>query len=298
MKKVLIALSVLAVSCSSSKLNSDAHGNFEAIEVVVSSEGAGKIEQFDVEEGIKLDLDQSVGYIDTVQLHLKKRQLIATIKALNAKLPDIAAQVNVLKEQLSTAEYERNRLLKLVATNAATTKQLDDANAQIALLKRQIDATTSTLSIQTQGTLAEIDPLRAQIAQIEDQIEKSIIKNPISGTVLTKYAEPGELANVGRPLYKIANLDRMILKAYVAGDQLANIKIGQKVDVYIDAPNDEYTKFDGIVTWIADKAEFAPKVIQTKNERVNLVYAFKINVENDGQLKIGMPAEVKFETAQ
>lgn len=298
MKKVLIALSVLAVSCSGNKLDSDAHGNFEAVEVVVSSEGAGKIEQFEVEEGMRLELDQVVGYIDTIQLHLKKRQLVATIKALNAKLPDIVAQVNVFKEQLSTAEYERNRLVKLVATNAATTKQLDDANAQIALLKRQIEATTSTLSIQTQGTLAEIDPLRAQIEQIEDQIEKSIIKNPISGTVLTKYAEPGELANVGRPLYKIANLDQIILKAYVAGDQLANVKIGQKVEIYIDATEDKYTKFEGIVTWIADKAEFAPKVIQTKNERVNLVYAFKINVKNDGRLKIGMPAEVKFEPAQ
>lgn len=292
--KILLPLLTLMVSCGANSDKFDAQGNFEAIEVIVSAEGNGKIVSFSIEEGDILSVNQQVGCIDTMQLHLKRVQLQATIKSLQAKLPDVASQVNVLKEQLSTAQNEKARTERLVATSGATTKQLDDWNAQIALLNRQITATTSQLNTQTRGTLADIEPLKAQIAQIDDQIEKCKIISPTAGTVLSKYAQQGELASVGKPLYKIADISTITLKAYVAGDQLSQIKIGEQVKVYIDTKGGEYKEYTGKISWVSDKAEFAPKVIQTKQERVNWVYAIKVIVSNDGSIKIGMPAEVKF----
>lgn len=296
-QRIILAVTGLFVlaSCGKGHQQADAYGNFEAVEVIVSSEGVGKVMWFDVEEGKILSACQPVGLIDTVQLYLKKQQLTATIGALYAKLPDIASQINVLKEQLNTAAYERDRAQRLVESRAATTKQLDDMNAQVELLQKQIKAMNSSLTIQTRGTLAEIGPLQAQIDQIEDQIAKSVITSPIEGTVLSKFAEPGELAVQGKPLYKIADVKNIILRAYISGDQIAQLKVGQQVRVAIDAPEGSYKEYPGVVTWIADKAEFTPKVIQTKDERVNLVYAFKVMVGNDGGIKIGMPGEVRWE---
>ncbi len=292
---ILIAAVALLVSCTNPKNDFDAQGNFEAIEVVTSAEGTGKIVELNIEEGDVLTEGSSVGLIDTIQLDLKRAQLHATIKALEAKLPNVAAQVNVLKEQLSTAEYERERIKRLLATQSATPKQLDDYNAQIALIKSQIIASTAQLDTQTRGILAEIEPLRVQLLQLNDQVNRCKITAPIAGTVLSKFVECGEFTTTGKPLFKMANLSKIILKAYVAGNQLTELTIGQAVTAYTDKADGGYNEYKGTVTWISNKAEFTPKVIQTKDERVNLVYAFKVVVDNDGSLKIGMPGEVKFQ---
>lgn len=294
-KNILIVVYTIVFSaCSGDNNTSDAYGNFEAVEIIVSAEGTGKLVEFNIEDGDKISMGQRVGVIDTVQLFLKKNNLQANIEAVRTKLPDIASQINVLKERLSKAKYEQERLTNLVKSEAVMQKQLDDINAEVSLIEREIIARNSFLTIQQRGLLAEIKPLEAQIKMIDDLIFKSIIKNPIKGTVLTKFAHKGELTSVGRPLYKIADLDTLICRAYVGEPLLSLIKIGQKATVLIDAPNGKYEGHKGKITWVSDKAEFTPKVIQTKEERTNLVYAIKIAVKNDGTLKIGMPAEVKF----
>ncbi len=289
---VLLMVLVLA-SCNGSNNNSDAYGNFEAVEITVSSEGNGKIIEFNMEEGQAVQKGEKLGVIDTIQLYLKKMQLEATVRAIYTKLPDVAAQADVIKEQLANAETEKVRFEKLVKSDAATQKQLDDIIAQIKLLEKQLSATLASLNTQTKGTLSEIEPLRCQIKQIDDQIRRSVISSPIDGTVLTKFVESGELAAYGRALYKVADVDNIILRAYFSGEQLSQVQIGQSVTVLIDAPDGQYKTYPGTVTWVAQKAEFAPKVIQTKEERVNLVYAVKVLVKNDGAIKIGMPGELK-----
>ncbi len=289
---VLLMVLVLA-SCNGSNNNSDAYGNFEAVEITVSSEGNGKIIEFNMEEGQAVQKGEKLGGIDTIQLYLKKMQLEATVRAIYTKLPDVAAQADVIKEQLANAETEKVRFEKLVKSDAATQKQLDDIIAQIKLLEKQLSATLASLNTQTKGTLSEIEPLRCQIKQIDDQIRRSVISSPIDGTVLTKFVESGELAAYGRALYKVADVDNIILRAYFSGEQLSQVQIGQSVTVLIDAPDGQYKTYPGTVTWVAQKAEFAPKVIQTKEERVNLVYAVKVLVKNDGAIKIGMPGELK-----
>ncbi len=289
---VLLMILVLA-SCNGSNNNSDAYGNFEAVEITVSSEGNGKIIEFNMEEGQAVQKGEKLGVIDTIQLYLKKMQLEATVRAIYTKLPDVAAQADVIKEQLANADTEKVRFEKLVKSDAATQKQLDDIIAQIQLLEKQLSATLSSLNTQTKGTLSEIEPLRYQIKQIDDQIRRSVISSPIDGTVLTKFVESGELAAYGRALYKVADVDNIILRAYFSGEQLSQVQIGQSVTVLIDAPDGQYKTYPGTVTWVAQKAEFAPKVIQTKEERVNLVYAVKVLVKNDGAIKIGMPGELK-----
>jgi HlyD family secretion protein len=247
-----------------------------------------------------------VGRIDSTQLVLKVAQLKANIRAVAAKSPAIAAQLavfekqlNANKQQLATLQREKQRIENLLKKDAAVPKQLDDLNAQIEQVQRQMDvvleqrsASDANLNTQKNGLLAEISPLQDQIAQIEDQIAKCKIVNPIDGTVLTKLAEAGEVTSFGKPLYKIANLQQIILRAYVAGDQLGSIKVGQEVKVSIDGPDKTMRDFTGKISWVSSKAEFTPKIIQTKDERVNLVYAIRILVPNDGTLKIGMPAEV------
>ncbi len=290
----LVIAAAFFASCSNGNHEFDAQGNFEAIEVIVSAESNGKIINLPISEGDVVEEGHRIGLIDTVQLDLKRIQLIATIKALEAKVPDIAAQINVLKEQLKTAQHEQHRTKRLVETQSATQKQLDDQTAQVALIERQITATTAQLGTQARGILAEIEPLKAQIAQIDDQIDRCKISAPISGTILTKFVEQGEVTANGKPLFKLANLKQINLKAYLSGAQLSALKIGQQVTVYTDKPEGAYNQYSGRVIWISDKAEFTPKVIQTKEERSNLVYAFKVVVENDGSIKIGMPGEVKF----
>ncbi|GAB3908221.1 HlyD family efflux transporter periplasmic adaptor subunit [Larkinella knui] len=303
---IISILSVGLMACETEP-QSDAYGNFEAVETVVSAEATGALQTLTVEEGQTLRAGQTVGQIDPLQLQLRKSQLLASRRAVSSRSPNIQAQLSpfeqqiaVQEQQLKTLQREKIRTQNLIAAGAAPTKQLDDIVAQIDVIERQIAlirqqraAQQSALTTQRSGTLSEEAPLEEQIRQIDDQIKKATIVNPATGTVTVKFAEPGEVASYGKPLYKVADLDRITLRAYISGDQLVRVKTGQKVKVLVDAPNDQFKEYAGTVTWVSSKAEFTPKVIQTKDERVNLVYALKVLVKNDGGLKIGMPGEVK-----
>jgi len=272
----------------------DAYGNFEAVEVLVSAEGSGNLIQFEVEEGDIIPAGQVLGFIDTTALYLQKEQFIASINALTSKTQNVQSQINVLLERKNNLNREQIRLQKLLSDDAATQKQLDDIEGEIEVVEKEMEATRSRLETNNRGILAEIRPMEVKIAQINDQIIKSIIYNPRKGTVLAKFAEEGEVVGFGKPLYKIADLESIILKVYISGSQLPGMKIGQTVEVKVDGD----ISFSGKVYWISEKAEFTPKIIQTKEERVNLVYAVKVRVENDGTLKIGMPGEVYFKMEQ
>lgn len=290
----LAVLSPIFFACGNVNGKFDATGTFESEEIIVSSEAMGKLIWFDVEEGMQLKQNQIVGIVDTLQLYLKKKQLGASIKAVLSKQPDITTQLAAIEEQIKTVATEKKRIENLVKSNAATTKQLDDVNAQLELLNKQYNAAKSNLTITKQGLQSETFPLQAQIEQIEDQINKSKIKNPVDGTVLTRFAKQNEVTSNGKALYKIADLSTMTLRAYINGDQLGLIKLGQKIYVLVDKGNGEQKKMSGEIYWISSKAEFTPKTIQTKDERANLVYAIKVKVVNDGYLKIGMYGEIKF----
>ncbi len=301
-------LPALIVSCTDNDNAYDASGSFEVVETIISAEATGTIEAFNVEEGQILKAGEVVGYIDSTQLALKKKQLEAQIKAMGSRLPDIAMQTGYYKQQLAAAEIslgnlkrEQTRIQNLVKADAATLKQLDDINAQVdesekqlMVIKKQDAAQVSALKTQSSGLRSDVLPLLAQIEQLNDQLGKCRIINGPAGTVLTKYAEANEMATTGKPLYKIADLTTVILRAYITGDQLAKVKLNQKADVMIDTGKDSVKHYNGLVEWISDKAEFTPKTIQTRDERANLVYAVKIRVLNDGALKIGMYADVKF----
>ncbi len=310
MQKIwMFAALLFAVACSGDGPKADAYGNFEADDLVVSAEGSGRILQFTVEEGSVLGAGDTVGIIDAEQLMLRREQLEASIRAVAAKSPAISAQLAVfekqsaaVQQQILTIEKEKRRVEALIKNDAATPKQLDDINAQLEAAQRQLDvvaeqrmASNATLSVQKGGLLAEITPLQKQISQLDDQIAKYRIANPVAGTVLVKYAEAGEVTAVGKPLYKIADLSSLVLRAYVSGKQLSGVKIGQEVKVSVDAGDGSMKELTGKIAWISPRAEFTPKVVQTKEERVSLVYAVKISVPNtDGMLKIGMPGEVRF----
>jgi len=285
---------LMALACSNGNGDFDATGTFESEEIIVSSEAMGKLVMFQVEEGMQLKQNQIVGVVDTTQLHLKKKQLLSSITAVLSKQPDVNTQLATLQEQIKTAEVEKKRIENLVKLDAATTKQLDDINSQLEVLNKQYTATKSSLTITKQGLQSETQPLVAQVEQIQDQIKKSIILNPIDGTVLTRYAKQDEITSNGKALYKIANLSDMTLRAYVDGDQLGQIKLGQKVTVFVDKGDGKQKEMSGEIYWVSSKAEFTPKTIQTKDERANLVYAIKVKVINDGYLKIGMYGEIKF----
>ena len=288
---------LLLASCSNKDGDYDASGSFEATEIIVSSEASGKIEYLTIMEGQQLEKGQQVGLIDTTQLYLQKMNLLSNVKGVRAQQPNIATQTASIKEQISTLEREKQRTTNLIKANAATQKQLDDINGQIEVLQKQLSASESTLQKSSQNITAQSSSMDIQIEQIEDRLKKSIITSPITGTVLNKYAEEGELANMGTPLFKIADINNMILRVYVTNDQLSNIKLNNKVQVTVNNSKDSDSNrvYEGTVTWISDKSEFTPKTIQTKNERANLVYAMKVSVMNDGYLKIGMYGEVKFE---
>lgn len=293
-----IAIATALAGCRSSSSDFDATGNFEADEVIISAEATGKILSLDVEEGKELEANEVVGLIDTTQLFLKKKQLQYSIRAVVAKTPNVTLQLAAIREQIETAQKEKKRVENLLKADAATQKQLDDWNAQLLLLQRQYDALQSSLAITTQSIQSETLPLKAQLEQVQDQIAKSIVRNPFKGTVLTRYAMRDEVAAQGKALYKVADLSSLILRAYVSGNQLSAIKLGQSVEVLIDAPDGSYKSYTGNVMWVSDKAEFTPKTIQTKDERANLVYAVKIRVKNDGFLKLGMYGEVKLTPSQ
>lgn len=290
---LFLLLALLTASCNNKDRTFDASGAFEAEETIISSEVAGRIEEFNIQEGQQLKAGQYLGYIDSLQLHLKKKQLQAQVEATLSRRPDVAAQLASLQEQLRAAQVEQKRIRNMVEADAATPMQLDAINAQVDVLKRQIAAQRSSLGISSESISQETVPLQVQIEQAEDQLARHRLINPVKGTVLTKYAEENELAAPGRPLYKIADLSTIILRAYITGSQLPEVKLGQEVEVLVGTGEEESKSYKGTVTWISDKSEFTPKTIQTKEERANLVYAVKIRVKNDGLLKTGMYADVE-----
>ena len=307
-KFLIVLLSgLIYLACDNQKSEFDATGTFEADEVIVSSELAGRIDSFTLEEGQQVQAGKVVGTIDAENLALQKEQVEASINALREKTLDVKPQIRLLQEQLAvqksqlaTLERERQRTQNLLTADAATSKQLDDINAQIDVLKGQMQVTQQQIrvqqtatSTQNRGILSENKPLQKRVAQLEDQLANANITNPINGTVLDKYAEQGEITAAGKALYKIADLSTMTLRAYITGDQLPQVRLGQRVKVLIDQ-GEKYKELPGTISWISDKAEFTPKTIQTKDERANLVYAMKVRVKNDGYLKIGMYGEVIF----
>lgn len=285
---------LLFASCSGNDNDYDANGSFEATEIIVSSQGNGQILSLNVVEGQIVQAGEVVGQLDTTQLYLQKMSLISNAQGVRAQRPNIGTQTAAIEKQIQTLQRECTRTQNLVAANAANKKQLDDINAQIEVLQKQLSAQTSTLQKSSDNISAQSSALQIQVAQLEDLLEKCTIKSPISGVVLNKYAERGELAGTGSPLFKVADIENMYLRAYVTNDQLSGIKLNGKVTVRVDAGDGEMRSYSGTVSWISDKSEFTPKTIQTKNERANLVYATKIAVKNDGFLKIGMYGEVKF----
>lgn len=318
----LPAIVFLFSACNNTDQKYDATGTFESDEVIVSAETTGKIIRLDVQEGSTLPKDSVVGLIDPTAIELQKQQAASSVEALQQKTNDATPQVKVLQsqvevqraqvavqeEQLRTLQKEQQRYKSLVAVDAAPAKQLDDINGQVNILLQQIAVSKSqlgvlqsqvnsqrqTVVIQNRGILSEKKPMEKKVAQIEDQLSRTRIINPINGTILTRYAEPNEYTTMGKALYKIADLSMMKLRAYITGNQLAQVKLNQPVKVLVDDGKGKYREIKGTISWISDKAEFTPKTIQTKEERANLVYAVKINVPNDGYLKIGMYGEVVF----
>ncbi len=303
-----LLLAVLLFSCTKDENEFDASGSFEAEETIISAEVGGTLLQFDVEEGQTLQKGQIVGSIDSTQLFLKKQQLEAQVKATRSRTPNISAQTGYYAQQTAVAQSRLDNLRKeqqrfegLVKADAATRKQLDDISAQVdeaqkqlLVIDRQREAQVSALQTQSSSLSSDVLPLRVQIDQIDDQLARCRIVNPMNGTVLTTYVGANEMAAIGKPLYKIADLSTMILRAYLTGNQLPVVKLNQKVTILTDDGQGGYRRTEGTLIWINDKAEFTPKTIQTKDERANMVYATKIKVPNDGTFKIGMYGEVKF----
>ena len=292
-KKTLITLTAITVltACNNSGGKADGYGNFEATEITVSAENTGKLMTFNIHEGAVIEHDELIGHIDTIPLHLKKEQLLVQKDVIKATSKSVLSQITVLEAKLKTANINKTRIENLIKDNAGTQKQLDDIDGEIAVLKNSI----RSVEIQNAPVVNELKSIVVQNQLINDQIKKSRIQNPIKGTVLSKYVEPGEIVSFGKPLYKIANLSTMELRVYVSEIQLARVKIGETVMVKID-DQDGMKTYDGKISWIASEAEFTPKIIQTKEERVALVYAVKVRVKNDGGLKIGMPAEMWLNT--
>jgi HlyD family secretion protein len=299
---------ILLIACNRNDRNFDASGTFETDEVIVSSSSTGKILSFVVEEGDTISQNKIVGTVDSENLALQKEQVQASIEALGEKTINVSPQVKLLDDQqsvqqsqLANLEHEKTRIENLLKQDAATSKQLDDINAQIDVVKKQIAVTQQQINVQRSNTstqnrsiMSEGKPLQKRVEQLNDLLNKSNIINPITGTVISKYAEAGEMTSTGKALYKIADLSTLTLRAYITGGQLSQVKLGQQVKVLVDNGADKYKEYPGKITWISDKAEFTPKTIQTKEERANLVYAIKIKVKNDGYLKIGMYGEVVF----
>lgn len=296
MKKIItpiLSLSVLLLACNNNGNEYDASGTFEAVETIISAEASGKILQFNINEGDELKQGAQVGYIDSTQLYLQRLQLLQNKKAILSGSPDVNPQIQVLERELETAQADKERIENLVKGEVASQKQLDDISSKITVIQSKITALRSEFGTRTSNIHEQSNTVQVQLAQINDQLRKCTITNQVNGTVLTKYAEVNEMTAVGRPLYKIADLSTLTLRAYITGDQFSALKLNQKVKVLVDKSENEYKEYEGVVEWISNKAEFTPKTIQTKDERANLVYAIKIRVKNDGLLKIGMYAEVK-----
>lgn len=295
MKYVILSIVLGCLSaCGGNGNTFDATGAFESTEVIVSSEANGKIMELNLQEGDRLEAGAVLGYVDSTQLYLRKKQLEAGLRSVDIRKPDIRKQIASLEQQIAVARSEQQRMENLVKAKAGNQKQVDDIVNNIKVLQKQLDAQYSTLNKTTGGADAEAESIVYQIMQLDDQLQKSRIVSPQSGTVLVKYAEPGEVTAAGKPLYKMADTDILYLRAYPTADQLTQLKLGQTVRVFADFGEEEQREYPGTITWISEKSEFTPKGIQTKDERANLVYAIKIAVKNDGYLKIGQYGEARF----
>ncbi len=292
---IIVVLAFILASCGRKHVKYDASGTFDATEIIISAEASGKVESFELTEGDRLAEGQQVGYIDSTQLYLKKMQLLAAQKAIMARRPDIAKQIAATKEQIGKAKLEKTRVENLFKDGAATQKQVDDADSQLRVLESSLEAQINSLSTSVNSLDEEGTTYYVQIEQVNDQLAKCRIVNPVEGTILSKYTEAKEIVAPGKPLYKIADTRHMFLRAYVVSKQLEDVSIGQDATVFIGLSDGNAKSYPGTVTWISDKAEFTPKTIQTQDERQNLVYAVKIAVNNtDGMIKIGMYGDVDF----
>jgi len=297
MKKLYsLTMSILLLfsSCNDEDNGKDATGVFEATEVIVSAEATGKLLAFEAYEGMQLKKNLVLGQIDTIQLSLKKMQLFANQLALEASKPDVASQIGATEREIEKLEFEKKRTQRLLEGDVATQKQLDDIVAQIDVLNARLRAQKKSLNSSSEAIDAQYNAVDVQLEQLTDQIARCQIQSPIDGTVLVKYSEAGEFVNIGKPLFKVANMNKMIIKAYVTAAQLKDLQLGQKLKVLAEFGVDESKTYEGEISWISDKSEFTPKTIQTQDERANLVYAIKVRVENDGLLKIGMYGGLKW----
>lgn len=290
----LLVAALSASGCKDKGVDWDASGVFEATEVVVSARATGELLSFSADEGREVLAGEALGCVDTLQLSLQKRQLAATLRATSSRLLDADRQLASLRQEIANLRRERQRFGELLQADAATGRQVDEIDYQLEVLERRLAATSEQLESNNSSLDGQEESIEAQLAQVEDRIRKSVVVSPITGTVLTKYAETGEYAQPGRPLFKVADLEHMRLRAYVTADQLTELRIGQRATVYADSGTDGRRAYEGTVSWIAGKAEFTPKTVQTRDERANLVYAVKVDVTNDGLIKRGMYGDVKF----
>ena len=293
---ILTAMTVLLAltACGNNEKEFDATGTFEATETTVSAEQSGTLMRFVVDEGDEVAPDKEVGLIDTTQLWLKIRQLEATKEAYQSQMPDLEKQMAATRQQLAKARQDEQRYRELVADGAAPSKMLDDAANQVQVLQRQLDALQSSLSNNANTLSKQMNATDAQVSQLRDQLGKCHIASPVAGTILEKYAEQGEFVTTGKPLFKVADMRQMYLRAYVTSAQLQNVKLGQKVKVMADFGNSQRREYEGTVSWISSRSKFTPKTILTDDERADLVYAMKVAIKNDGYVKTGMYGEVKF----
>ena len=297
MKKLnmlVLCMLLLGVSCADKGSQKDATGVFEATEVIVSAEANGKLLRFEAQEGQQLKKDAILGQIDTIQLSLKKMQLRANQLAVLASKPDLPSQVGAIEKEIDKLEFEKRRTQKLIEGDVATQKQLDDIESKLLVLRAQLKAQKKSLGSSIDAIDAQYNAMEVQIDQLNDQISRCQIKSPIDGSILVKFTEEGEFVNVGKPLFKVANMETMVLRAYVTAQQLKDLQVNQEVKVLAEFGADETKDYSGLITWISDKSEFTPKTIQTQDERANLVYAVKVTVKNNGYLKIGMYGGLKW----
>lgn len=288
-KWIIPMLLISMISCNSNDEKADAYGNFEAKEIIISAENNGKLIHYTIKEGQKLEKGTLIGIIDTIPLSLQKEQLKISKDITRQKSKGVLSQIDVLNAQLKTAKTEETRIKNLFKEDAATQQQVDNIEGQIDVIENQI----TNIKLNNAPILSELKSIDNRIEQLNDQLNKCRIVNPINGTVLTNFAEENEITAFGKPLYTIADIETLELRVYVSETQLPKVKINETVNVKIDY-EDTVKDFEGVVSWVASEAEFTPKIIQTKEERVNLVYAVKVLVENDGSLKIGMPGEIWF----
>jgi HlyD family secretion protein len=293
-RSLIIIGALLLGGCKNKTDKADAFGNFEATEVIVSAETNGRIIQFKSEEGTEIDPGADIAIIDTTMLHLQKAEIDAGMRSVRTRISSISAQDDILNQQIENLKVNISRIEKMMKDDAATQKQLDDLTGQVSVLKKQIEANNT----QKTSVAAELSVYESKKATVNEQIKRSFVKSPLKGTIIEKYSEAGEITTLGKPLVKIADLSLIKLKVYVSGAQLGSLKIGQQCTVRKDNGEKGFTSYKGIISYISGKAEFTPKIIQTKEERVVLVYAVNIDVINDGTLKSGMPGEALFSVAK